>query len=177
MSQKVKVAGSWKNMSDFKVRVSGAWKEVDTAKVRVAGVWKTYYTRATPPPPIFIDVELNDTTSGDIHDMAVNETLTLTSEGYPIAYPLNKLWNYVVNPSGGAVTLNIDLTGDISDPGYDYLKIYEGTDNTGTLLYTLEHAVVNHLLLHSVAGGSLFFEFKSDSAIIKPGFTAIITES
>lgn len=61
------------------------------------------------------------------------------------------------------------------ETNYDYLKVYDGSSSSSTLIATLTGALVPSAISSSVPGGCLTFVFTSDSSVNREGWIANVT--
>ncbi|MHC1774644.1 MAG: PKD domain-containing protein [Lentimicrobium sp.] len=158
------------------------------------------YNGQTPPPVVYsatgtYDVSLNVTKPGGSD--------TKTKTGYiTVAPPLFNMTNGTITTctgafydSGGASANyangeNFTLTFYPSTPGafvrvnfssfntelnYDYLKIYDGTDASATLIGNYHGTTSPGIVTASNGSGALTFKFTSDESVVKAGWAATIS--
>ena len=89
MAYKVRVGGSWVDVTQPKVRVGGVWTNCTSVKARVSGAWSTVWQAQTNvrPNTFTTDANLSWTNSGNTTDGSYDDTSTFgfpTQVGYNI---------------------------------------------------------------------------------------------
>ena len=87
MAYKVRVGGSWVNVTQPKVRVGGVWTNCTSVKARVGGAWSTVWQAQTNvrPNTFTTDANLSWWNSGNTTDGSYDDTSTYGSPE-PIGY-------------------------------------------------------------------------------------------
>ena len=70
--------------------------------------------------------------------------------------------------TGSAITLSFSQFS--TERGYDYVKVYDGTSNSGAVLGSFHGSSVPSAV--TARSGSMFVEFTSDGSVVNPGFVA-----
>jgi len=70
--------------------------------------------------------------------------------------------------TGSAITIRFDEFS--TERGYDYVKVYDGTSNSGAVLGSFHGSSVPSAV--TARSGSMFVEFTSDGSVVNPGFVA-----
>ncbi|GAA4277255.1 hypothetical protein GCM10022259_19790 [Aquimarina mytili] len=106
---------------------------------------------------------------------------TFYDSGGPSAqYSNNENFTYTICPdaSGNEVIVNF-TTFDVEAPGFtlfDFLRIYDGSDTSGTLIGTFHNSNLPPAnITASTASGCLTFEFTSDFSVTENGWEATIS--
>jgi hypothetical protein len=79
-------------------------------------------------------------------------------------------------PTGPRIRIDIDSLR-LDPTTNDYINIYNGTDSTGTLIYTLRDGRMNNPQTFVSTGSSLFIEFKSDQFFEASGWQIRYSET
>lgn len=109
MVVRLRVSGSWKNVSSLKLRVSGAWKNISTAYIKVAGAWKLIYTSSLTPKiasRVDISASLNSTTS----------LYTLSGTNYHWTDSTGLEYQYQQSTDNGVTFYNLTSLATITNP-------------------------------------------------------------
>ena len=109
------------------------------------------------PPVLCSGAQILNTCSGTITDGSVG------------SYNDNMSCSWLIAPAGAsAVTLNI--TAFNTESGWDYVKVYDGSNATGILLGSYSGATLPPTL--TANSGQMFVTFTSDITVVADGFTA-----
>ncbi|MFN4853476.1 MAG: CUB domain-containing protein [Bacteroidota bacterium] len=89
-------------------------------------------------------------------------------------YAMNANCSWIIQPPG-ATSITITFTAFATEANYDFVKIYNGTNATGTLLGTYSGTTLPSAL--TVPSGYAFVEFTSDNIVAAAGFSLNYTSS
>ncbi len=89
-------------------------------------------------------------------------------------YAMNANCSWIIQPSG-ATSINITFTAFATEANYDFVRIYNGTSASGTLLVTYSGTTLPAAL--TVPSGSAFVQFTSDNIVAAAGFSLNYTSS
>ena len=94
---------------------------------------------------------------------------SFSSPNYPNTYAHheNCQWGITV-PSG--YTVRVEFQAFQTEGGYDFLRIYDGQSNSGSLLRELDGSHSGVVVISS--GRHMWFHFESDHSNVYPGFAA-----
>jgi PKD repeat protein len=119
----------------------------------------------TVSPPIFNMTNGTITTcTGDFYD----------SGGLSGDYANNENFTLTFFPSTPEALVTVNFSSFDTELNYDYLKIYDGTDVTATLIGNYHGTTSPGIVTASNASGALTFKFTSDISIVKAGWSATI---
>jgi uncharacterized repeat protein (TIGR02543 family) len=152
MTVKLKVSGSWKNVSQIKIKIGGVWRNVSQAKLKVSGAWRNIFSSSLTPS---IQTRVNILLSGGINAssniMNDSDRVTITStrfhwedaDGYTYAWqksPDNLNWEDIgsaqstTNPASGSSSSSLALTLSpsyfTSGPDMYFRFSYRATNST-----------------------------------------------
>ena len=92
-----------------------------------------------------------------------------TSSGLSGSYTNSEIKGFLIQPTGASsVTLTFQSFG--TETGYDYLKIYNGTNTTGSLLSNTAGTTAPSA--QTVSSGNIYLYFTSDGSVTSTGFAA-----
>jgi hypothetical protein len=92
------------------------------------------------------------------------------SGGTGANYGNNQNCGFVITPSGGAGSITLSFSAFNLENNFDYLRIYDGTDTSGTLLATLTGASLPGDV--TATSGSMYLAFQSNASTTAAGFAA-----
>jgi PKD repeat protein len=127
---------------------------------------KTRTGYITVTPPIFNMTNGTITTcTGDFYD----------SGGPAGAYQNNENYTMTFYPSTPGAMIRFVFTSFSTEPGYDYLRIYNGTSAAATLIGTYNGTTGPGTVTANNAAGALTFNFTSDVSVTPAGWSATIS--
>ena len=89
-------------------------------------------------------------------------------------YQNNENYIKTINPNGNGNRIKAVFNSFDTEPGYDYLSVYNGPDTNSPLLFTGSGTNIPAILASTHPSGSLTFRFNSDQVIKKSGWDASI---
>lgn len=141
---------------DVTLTVSNA-SGTDT-KTRVA------YVVVTPPEFNMSNTSVT-TCTGNFYDSGGSSAEYLNSENYTMTF----------YPSTAGAMMQFVFSSFSTESGYDYLRIYNGTSTSATLIGTYNGSTGPGTVTATNPTGALTFNFTSDGSVTKPGWTAAIS--
>jgi len=94
-------------------------------------------------------------------------TLTGTVSDGDGSYSNSQACSWTIS-TGSAITLSFSQFN--TETNYDYVKVYDGTSNSGAVLGSFHGSSVPSAV--TARSGSMFVEFTSDGSVVNPGFVA-----
>jgi len=91
-------------------------------------------------------------------------------------YSDNTNCSWLIQPPG-AITIDLSFNSFSTEAGFDFLRVYDGTDNSGTLLGTFSGLNVPLPPNLQATSGAMFLEFISDISITAAGWEVSYTSS
>jgi parallel beta-helix repeat protein len=110
------------------------------------------------------------------HSSSTDASGTLYDSGGAIGYYGNsENCSFLISPGGNPAQITLSFSDFVVEPDWDVLRVYDGTDTSGTLLgsfsgFSLPSDVV-------ATSGSMYLSFSSDYIFTYPGFTASWTST
>lgn len=106
---------------------------------------------------------------------------TLYDTGGPTGdYLVNEDCSLLVQPSC-ATSITLNVVSFSTESGFDFLRIYDGTSNTGILLLEADGPTMPSPSTVTATSGAMFIEWRSDVSIVSSGFevnwTSVIAPS
>ena len=150
MTVKLKVDGSWKNVTSIKLKVSGAWKNVTQAKLKVSGAWKTIFlSSAVSEPQSTVTIsQSTDSTTKLVTLTGTNKywSPTPSSLTYQFQWYNGSFWTTInsgniTNPSAGSTNTKTYIVQNSESnilPNMENLyrfivtSVYNGVSNAST---------------------------------------------
>jgi len=127
---------------------------------------KTRTGYITVSPPIFNMTNGTITTcSGDFYD----------SGGASGAYQNNENFTMTFYPSTPGAMIRFNFSAFTTESGYDYLRIYDGTSTSATLIGTYNGSTGPGIVTANNPSGALTFNFTSDGSVTPAGWAASIS--
>ena len=127
---------------------------------------KTRTGYITVSPPVFNMTNGTITTcSGDFYD----------SGGASGAYQNNEDYTMTFYPSTPGAMIRFNFTLFATESGYDYLRIYDGTSTSATLIGTYNGSTGPGTVTANNPSGALTFNFTSDVSVTPAGWEASIS--
>ncbi|MFH1121736.1 MAG: PKD domain-containing protein [Bacteroidota bacterium] len=127
---------------------------------------KTRTGYITVTPPIFNMTNGTITTcTGDFYD----------SGGSAAAYTDSENFTETFYPSTPGSMVRFTFSAFSTESGYDYLRIYNGTDATATLIGTYNGTTGPGVVTANNPSGALTFNFTSDGSVTSTGWAAAIS--
>lgn len=146
MSNNIKVAGNWREVSDIKYKVNGEWENVLSGYVKVSGEWKQFY-KYFPSGPKWIGLSYYFGYGTDINNLTVDtrpqgfpSTIVAKTPNKYIGIDGSTIYHSVTGQSWSAVS-----TTPLSYPGIIYgggtLVIYGGYYDLGDTHFSTDDGV------------------------------------
>jgi Zn-dependent metalloprotease len=115
-------------------------------------------------------ITVNNTFVLCTNDSTTATTGTLYDNGGPTGnYPNGSFCEFLINP-GCATSITMNFTQFQMENCCDYLRIYDGVDNSGTLLLSANGTSIPSSV--TAASGSMYIRFTSDGSVTGSGFEA-----
>ena len=95
---------------------------------------------------------------------------TFSDGSGPASYLNNTNCSWLIQPTGGATFIRISFTEFATEAGYDFVRIYAGTDANAPLVATYEGTTIPGPTV--VTGSAAFVSFTSDISVVAAGWTA-----
>jgi len=89
--------------------------------------------------------------------------------GVGIFYNNNQSCSWLIQPSG-ATSVTISFSSFVTESGYDYVRIYNGTNASATLLATYSGSTIPASI--TTTTGAIYVTFTTDGSQVYEGFTA-----
>ena len=100
---------------------------------------------------------------------------TVTSPAYPANYPGKLNITKVLTPATAGRFIRLNFTEFSTEPGFDYLRIYNGSSTSAPLLRTLSGRAAGTQVTASNPAGQLTLSFVTDSLTSAKGWSAAIS--
>jgi hypothetical protein len=98
-----------------------------------------------------------------------------TDGSFDANYENNANCSWLIQPTGGASFIAINFPSFNTEAGYDFVRIYSGTDANATLVGSYSGTTNPGTVL--VVGNAAFVTFTSDASVVRPGFELCYTAS
>ena len=89
-------------------------------------------------------------------------------------YSDNSNCSWLIQPPG-AITIDLSFNSFRTEVGFDFLDVYDGTNNLGTLLGSFSGTAIPSTL--QASSGSMYLEFRSDGSVNDDGWEVSYTSS
>lgn len=89
-------------------------------------------------------------------------------------YSDNLLCSWLIQPPG-AITIDLNFNNFNTEAGFDFVRVYDGTNNSGTLLGSFSGTNLPPSL--QASSGAIFVEFDTDGSVNSAGWEATYTSS
>jgi M6 family metalloprotease-like protein len=89
-------------------------------------------------------------------------------------YSDNLLCSWLIQPPG-AITIDLNFNNFDTESNFDFVRVYDGTNNSSTLLGSFSGSTIPPSL--RATSGSMFVEFDSDASVNAAGWEATYTSS
>lgn len=136
---------------------------------------------------MFLKFTSDSSTNGTGFDIDITDSDSYTSCGRIIDYPAdNKLdapfiglykgnatQTWLIPNNSGATNMSISFSAFNLENTFDFLRVYEGNDDTGVLLATLTGTTIPSDV-STISGGNMFLKFTSDAIGNFTGFVCTI---
>lgn len=103
MPAHVRVAGTWREITDLHVRVAGSWEPVVDGYVRVEGIWRSFFTGAAPVSPQIQDASGNALSTRNVGVVLFGYRGSTTAGTYTFQWQIssnNSTWSNISGASG-----------------------------------------------------------------------------
>lgn len=103
MPAHVRVAGTWREITDLHVRVAGSWEPVVDGYVRVGGIWRSFFTGAAAVSPQIQDASGNALSTRNVGVVLFGYRGSTTAGTYTFQWQIssnNSSWSNISGASG-----------------------------------------------------------------------------